>query len=133
MLAGMNWLAVFVAALAGYALGALWYRPKVFGNAWIAAMGGKPRRLRSTAQALIVSAVTTLVTALCLAVILKGCSVVTLSAGIIMGIVIGGGLVFLSMLSDHVFQGNPTQLLWIQGGYRFVYFVLMCAIIGAWQ
>ena len=133
MLAGMNWIAVVVAALAGYALGALWYMPKVFGNAWMAAMGKKPEEQGSPTQALIVSAVTTLVTALCLAVILKGCSVATLSAGITLGIVIGGGLVFLSMLSDHMFQGKPTKLLWIQGGYRFVYFVLMCAIIGAWQ
>jgi hypothetical protein len=133
MLAGINWIAVFVAALAGYALGAIWYLPKVLGNAWMAAVGKKPEELGSPAQAMIVAAVTTLITAVCLAVILKGCTIITLSAGIVMGIVIGGGLVFASMLSDHMFQGKPMQLLWIQGGYRFVYIVLMCAIIGVWQ
>jgi hypothetical protein len=119
--------------VAGYAVGAMWYMPKVFGNAWMVAMGKKPEELGSPAQAMTVAAVTTLITAVCLAVILKGCTIITLSAGIVMGIVIGGGLVFASMLSDHMFQGKTMQLLWIQGGYRFVYIVLMCAIIGAWQ
>lgn len=133
MLAGVNWIAVLVAALAGYALGVLWYLPNVFGNVWRAAIGKRAEELGSPAQAMAVSAVTTLVTAVCLAVILKGCTVVTLAAGLVLGVVIGGGLVFTSMLSDHLFQSKSMQLLWIQGGYRFVYILLMCAIIGAWH
>jgi hypothetical protein len=49
--------------VAGYAVGAMWYMPKVFGNAWMAAMGKKPEELGSPAQAMTVAAVTTLITA----------------------------------------------------------------------
>jgi len=35
--AGMNYLAVFVAALAGFGVGAVWYG--VFGKAWLDALG----------------------------------------------------------------------------------------------
>lgn len=34
-----NWYIVFVAALAPMVLGAFWYSPKLFGNAWIKATG----------------------------------------------------------------------------------------------
>jgi Protein of unknown function (DUF1761) len=38
-LGDLNWLAVFVAALAYFAIGALWYAPPVFGKVWMAAGG----------------------------------------------------------------------------------------------
>ena len=31
----INWPAVFVAALSTFALGGVWYNPKVFGNMWM--------------------------------------------------------------------------------------------------
>ena len=41
ILSDLNWLAVLVAALAYFAIGAVWYAPFLFGNAWAAA-GGLP-------------------------------------------------------------------------------------------
>ena len=38
-LGDLNWLAVIVAALAYFAIGAVWYAPPVFGKAWMAAGG----------------------------------------------------------------------------------------------
>jgi hypothetical protein len=32
----INWPAVFVAALSGFAVGGIWYSPALFGNAWMA-------------------------------------------------------------------------------------------------
>lgn len=39
LLGDLNWLAVLVAALAYFAVGALWYAPPVFGKTWAAAGG----------------------------------------------------------------------------------------------
>jgi hypothetical protein len=39
VLSHLNWLAVLVAALAYFAVGALWYAPKVFGTVWATAGG----------------------------------------------------------------------------------------------
>ena len=39
VLGDLNWLAVLVAALAYFAIGALWYAPPLFGKAWMAAGG----------------------------------------------------------------------------------------------
>ena len=38
-LSDLNWLAVFVAALAYFAIGAVWYAPGLFGRTWAAAGG----------------------------------------------------------------------------------------------
>ena len=39
VLGDLNWLAVIVAAIAYFAIGALWYSPPVFGTAWMSAGG----------------------------------------------------------------------------------------------
>jgi hypothetical protein len=132
MLEGINWLAVLVAAVAGYLLGAIWYTPAVFGNRWMAALEKKPEELGSPVLALTVSALTTALTGVCLAFLLRGLGIQTLGAGVVCGIVIGGGIVFASMLSDYLFQSRSMTLLWIQGGYRLLYVVLICAIIAGW-
>jgi hypothetical protein len=132
MLESINWLAVLVAGIAGYVLGAIWYAPVVFGNRWMAALGRKPQELGSPALPMTISAITTALTGVCLAFLLRGLGVDTLAAGIVCGIVIGGGIVFASMLSDYLFQSGSMTLLWIQGGYRLVYVVLICAIIAGW-
>jgi len=133
MLQGINWLAVLVAGVAGYLLGVIWYTPAVFGKRWVAALGKNPEDLGSPAVPLIVSAVTTALTCLCLALLLRGLGIESLAAGVVCGIVIGCGIVFTSMLSDYLFQSKSMTLLWIQGGYRMLYIVLICAIIGAWS
>ena len=37
--AGVNWLAVIVAAVAGLVVGFIWYAPPVFGRRWACASG----------------------------------------------------------------------------------------------
>jgi hypothetical protein len=132
MLQGINWLAAMVAAVAGFLLGAAWYSPKAFGNAWLAALGKRPEELGNPALPMTVAAVTAPLTSVCLAFVLRGLGVATLAGGLVLGVVLGGGVVFASMLSDFMFQGKPMSLLWIQGGYRFAYVLLICAILGAW-
>jgi hypothetical protein len=39
LLGDLDWLAVIVAAIAYFAIGAAWYAPPVFGKAWMAAGG----------------------------------------------------------------------------------------------
>jgi hypothetical protein len=81
---------------------------------------------------MIVAAVTTPLTSVCLAFLLRGLEVQTPGGGVVFGVVIGGGIVFASMLSDYMVQDKPMKPLWIQGGYRFFCILLICAIIGAW-
>jgi len=40
-LTGINWLAVIVAGIVAWVVGAIWYAPPVFGNRWMEMMGMK--------------------------------------------------------------------------------------------
>ena len=101
----LNPFAIGVATLVGAALGAAWYSPVMFGEAWIRALG-KPRdQLGAPGPAM-------------------------LGAGI--GGLLGLGIVGMTMLSDSLFSGWGWPLYLIQVGYRAIYLVLMGAICGGW-
>src|SRR5476649_2824243 len=51
-IASIHWLAVVVAAIAGFPLGALWYGP-LFGKAWMAATGITKERAKQANMAMI--------------------------------------------------------------------------------
>ena len=71
----INWLAVIVATISAFALGALWYSPMLFGKAWMAANGFSEEGLAegfNPAKVYGISFVFTLVMALNLAGFLAG-------------------------------------------------------------
>ncbi|MBC2843889.1 DUF1761 domain-containing protein [Winogradskyella flava] len=49
----INLLAIVVAAVAALVIGAIWYSPKVFGNAWMKASGMTEEKMKSGNMALI--------------------------------------------------------------------------------
>lgn len=46
ILMNVNWLAVVVGAVAAFALGMLWYSPKMFGTKWAMASGHDPEKMK---------------------------------------------------------------------------------------
>ena len=53
-LTGLNWLAILVATLVGFALGGIWYGP-VFGDAWLAALGKTADQIQPSATPFVIS------------------------------------------------------------------------------
>ena len=49
----VNWLAVIVGAVASFALGALWYSPKIFGKKWMEGVGLTPEDTKMGASPMI--------------------------------------------------------------------------------
>ena len=49
---GVNYVAILVAGAAYFVLGALWYSPVVFGNAWMGAVGKSKEELQKGSSAL---------------------------------------------------------------------------------
>ena len=57
----------------------------------------------------------------------------TALAGAAIGLILGLGVVAMTMLSDSLFSGWGWRLYLIQVGYRAGYLVLMGAICGGWS
>jgi hypothetical protein len=129
----INYLAVLVAALAAYFFGALWYSPVLFGNTWIRALGKSKEELPAPRLTMFINFILTLVTALGLALLIKGLGVIKLFDGILIGLVIAIAFIVTNTLSEYLYSGASMKLFWIHAGYRVVYILIMGAILGVWR
>ncbi|RYE88135.1 MAG: DUF1761 domain-containing protein [Hyphomicrobiales bacterium] len=128
----INWLAVIVAALAMFGLGAVWYSPLLFLKPWAAAAGLEIDYQKRGNMAAIfgVSFVLTLIMAANLAFFTApldfgGTVAAALAAGL--------GWAALSLGVISLFERRPVAYMLINGGYLAVGFVLMGLILGLWK
>ena len=129
---GLNWLAILAATIAGFVLGGIWYGP-LFGKAWLRAIGKREEDLGSAAIPLTLSFFTAFATALLMALLINALLVKTVLDGALLGLYIGIGFIAAAMASDYAFCRWPTQLFFIQAGYRVAYAIIMGAILAGWR
>lgn len=130
-LAHLNWLAIAVAALAGFVTGGLWYGP-LFGKAWMRAAGLAEEQLRVRPLAPIYGATVllNLVAAVSLAMFVGGGD---LRFGLFAGFMTGATFVATALGVTFLFEGRPLRLWLIDAGYQTLNFAVMGAILGAWH
>jgi hypothetical protein len=134
--AGLNYLAVLIAAVAAWLAGAAWYMS--LGKIWTAALGTTPEQLqerRSRPGAylpFIYAFVAELVMAWVLAGLLGhfGAGQVTLLNGIESGAFCWLGFVITTLVVNNGFAHRNPRLLLIDGGHWLVVLVLIGAIVG---
>ncbi len=131
-ISGLNWLAIFVATVAGFVIGGIWYGP-LFGDAWLAALGKTADQIQPSPGPFVVSFFTALITAIALAVLINALDIATLGGGIMIGLLAGVGFIATAMASDSAFCGWGVNLWLIQSGYRVLYSVVMGAILAMWR
>lgn len=127
--AGVNYLAVLVAALAGFGLGGLWY--KFFATQWMAAAGRKDADSRSTAIPFVIALLANFLIAFMLAGVIGHMGGGGVRAGIVSGAAVWLGFVITTMAVNHAFQDAPRALTVIDGGHWLAVLLVMGAIIGA--
>lgn len=130
----LNWLAVVTAAIAMFALGAVWYSPLLFLKPWAKAAGLTIDGSRSGSMPaiLVTSFVLTLIMATNLAFFLGGPDV-TLGLAIGAALAAGLGWAALSLSIIALFEQRPLSYHLINGGYLTVGFLLMGLILGVWR
>lgn len=130
-LAAINWPSVLVAALAGFAIGSLWYGP-LFQKPWMRLTGmTKEQGAKSNPLLLFGGAyLLNLIAAIGIA------ALIGTHHGALFGLHVGamGGFFFLATALGviYLFEQKPFQLWLINAGYQIVNFAAMGAIIGAW-
>lgn len=131
----VNYLAIVVAAVAGWLIGAIWYGA-LFSKPWIAANNiivDPAKGHRPSAGLLILTFVAQLLMAWILAGILfhLGPGKLTVRNGIISGIWMWLGFVITTMAVNNGFAGRKPVLLAIDGGHWLVVLVVIGAVLGA--
>ena len=130
----INWLAVLVAAVAMFGLGAVWYSPVLFAKQWAKAAGvsrdGSPGP--NFVWVMLGAFVLTLLMAANLAFFISGPGV-TLGFAIGAAVAAGLGWATLSLWIVSLFEQRPFSYIPINGGYLTVGFALMGLILGLWR
>jgi Protein of unknown function (DUF1761) len=128
----INYLAVVVAAVAGFALGWGWYT--VFGKAWMTALGKSKEECEKGQRSLtplIIAAVSCLLMAWMLAGLMGHLANVTIRGGVISAVFVWIGFVLTTVATNHAFEGMKPLVTTIDAGHWLAVLILMGAIIGA--
>ena len=126
----VNWLAVIVATVASWALGAVWYM--VLSKQWLAAIGKTRDQINAKdfspyIFSVAVQLVMAIVLSLVIAPLFGAKTVVTgLQAGGLMWL----GFVITSLIQGHRYEGAPWSRTLIDGGYLLGVLLVQGIVIG---
>ena len=132
--AGVNYAAIFAAAVAGFLFGGVYYG--VLSNAWLSAIGKSKEEIQKTGMAvpMVVTGIALLVMAWVLAGIIGhfGAGRITLTTGLISGLMCWIGFVATTIATNHAYQGAKGSLTIIDSGYWLGVLLIEGAVIGYW-
>jgi hypothetical protein len=128
-----NYVAVFVAALAYWLLGAVWFAV-LFSKPWMALENITPEQASgmNPIAPYIISFILNLVIAFVLAQLCAWRNASTAARGAALGILIWIGFVGPVTYTTYMYEMRPKQLFAINEFYPLVGLCLMGAILGAW-
>jgi hypothetical protein len=137
-LGNLNYWPVLIAAIAGFAFGAVWYT--WLSKPWMAARGLPEAELKArtgpSPLLFIVSFVALFIMAWMFAGILlhlaRGGTEMSVRSGVISGFFLWLGFVITTMAVNHAFQGERRMLTLIDGGHWLGVLLIQGAILGWW-
>jgi hypothetical protein len=136
-LANINWLAVIVAGIAAWVIGALWYSPVLFGKIWQKEMGFSDEYLKQANMVLIFggSLILMLLMSFGMAFLVQahGETETSLAKGMWYGLFIGVLFVATSIGINYLYQRRSIRLWLIDALYQVIFLVVMGIILGAWS
>jgi surface polysaccharide O-acyltransferase-like enzyme len=129
-----NYLAVIVAAIAYWLLGAIWYGV-VFGEAWMALEHITAEQARSMNPVLpyVITLALNVLIAYALAQICIWRNADTLGRGASVGVLLWIGFVGPVTFTTYMYEMRPKELYAINQFFPLAGFVLMGAILGGWK
>lgn len=133
MASRINHLAVFVAALAFFIFGAVWYMSPL-GAIWMAQLGKTASGMSGMTSQFVVSFLCDWLLAYVIAIALADSSNPRPARhGVEFGVFMGLGVYGTMSLMNNVYEGRSFTLWLINAGYVVIGMAIMGAIIGAWR
>jgi hypothetical protein len=131
---GINYVAVLVAALSGFAVGAIWYGP-LFGRQWMMAAGPPPEETPrfNIPGVYALTFVLSLLAALVLALVINQVHADGVLDGARISFLLWLGFILPVRVTEALFNGTNMRLVMIDSGYRLVWAVVMGVILAAWH
>ena len=131
----INWLAVLVAALAYFLLGAIWYS-FLFRNSWIRLSGvnvNDPNAKKGIAGVMITSFILIIVTCVGLAVFISRIGSLGWMTGLKVGLIAGVCFCATAICNSYLYEKRPLGLYLINSFYNIVGCVIAGIILSVWK
>jgi uncharacterized protein DUF1761 len=135
ILSHINWLAVFVAAIAFFLLGAVWYS-FLFRGAWIKSSGvnvNDPNAKKGVAAMFLSSFILVFITAIGLSLIITRIGSPGWMTGVKVGLIAGICFCATSISNSYLYEKRPAALHLINSFYNIVGCVIAGIIIAVWK
>ena len=131
----INWLAVLVATVVYFLLGAIWYSKALFGNIWVKSTGvdmSNPDARKGTGGIMAFTFLLELITCIGLAILVERLMLYGLLSGIKLGLFTGVCFSAIAIAISYLYQMKPRVLTMIDGGYHIVGNILAAIILCVW-
>lgn len=135
LFANVNWLAVLVAALAYFALGALWYSKALFAAKWLTFTkieALNPDATKGMAALMFFSFLLMLVTCVGLSVLRSRLGLEGWMSGLKLGALAGLCFGLTAISISYLYEKRPTGLHLINGAYTLLGNIIAAVIICSW-
>jgi len=136
-LSQVNWLALLVAAVAYFILGALWYSKALFGTRWagLVKLDTTNPDLKKGMGGMMISTFV-LILVICFGLetlIVKINFARELTYGIKLGLLTGLAFATTAVSISYVYENKPTNLYLINNGYHVIGHVIAATILIMWR
>ncbi|MFI5164080.1 MAG: DUF1761 domain-containing protein [Bacteroidia bacterium] len=137
----LNWLAVAVSAIAYFALGAIWFNPKVFGTIWMQGHGianpteeDKKRMPMMMATTFVLCFIAVIAMAyFSYAVNSLHSGPATWMRGVKIGAIAGVGFTSVGIAMNHIYTRKSFTLIFIDSAYHVVGMIVSGIILSVWR
>lgn len=137
--ASINIVAVIVAAVVVQGIGMIWYSPALFGKQWAKLMGFKDmsaeqtNKMKEQAKAgYLGTFLASVILAAVLSVMIQLTSSNSIREGILIAALAWLGFVATVTFINAIYSNKSLAVYMIDGGYQFVSFLVIAAIVTAW-
>src|SRR3989442_4914500 len=136
--ANVNILAVLVAALLTFVVGAFWSSPILFARQWMQAQGYTPEKIaemkkRGVTRAYVVSALCYFVMAHVVALLASYTNSTTVVQGLWLRLLAWLGVAATIGATGHMFSEKPIAPCVIGAGYQLASLLIIVALLSAWR
>ena len=132
----INWLAVIVAAIAYFMLGAIWYSKALFAPKWAALVGinmNDPNKGKGMAKMMVGTFLLILVACIGLALLVNRLDLTVISSAIKLALITGICFATTAVSISFIYESRPTALYFIDCGYHLVGHIAGAIILVLWR
>jgi len=128
---GLNILAIVIAFIVNVVIGAFWYSPAGFGKKWSKLTGVDMMKTpkEETNRAIIFVAISSLLQAFILALVLNTLAPATVFEAITSTLIIWFGLTAITTIGNTLYQRQSLKLWWINASFFLVVMVINAIVI----